>query len=190
MALADAIRRGVRAAAWGWLIFAPAMLGCASTAVTGKGYRDAEHGYSLPHPASAQGVAWQPVSVDDAAVAYRGPDAAYMALTSRCEQPEQVDPAVLARQLLVGIENRVRVESEAFEFAGGRAFAQVFEAGEGDDVLRTRTVTLVRGDCVIDWVLAVRAGNLAVEESFELWWRGFEPDTAPETETGVAEAAP
>ncbi len=171
---------------------------CASSGLGPDGFRHHGHGYSLPHPSDPPGTRWQVTEVDDAKVAYRSDGEAFMALDSRCndEGAKPEDPAVLARQLLVGIANRTRIESDAFEFAGGRAYAQVVDSkDERGEVVRTRTVTLVRGHCVIDWVLVFEtgeAGHPEIEASFEAWWRGFEPrfDLEPPPSEELAEVTP
>jgi len=132
------------------------------------------------------------VSVADAQVAYRSGRQAYMALDSRCDE-QDADPAVLGRQLLVGIANRVRLESEEFAFADGRAYAQWVEAEDEEGRrVRTRTVTLVRADCVIDWLLVVEPGHPELEAGFDAWWRGFQPGRSADRENGdaLAEATP
>lgn len=178
-----------------WIAFAAAFVpSCASTTqLDDQGFRHGDHGYRQPHPADVDGVRWHVIDVVDAHVAYRGSGDAFMALDSRCAN-EEPDPAVLGRQLLVGIDNRHRLESDSFAFAGGRAYAQLVETNdEAGGVVRTRTVTLVRGGCVIDWVLAVEAGNPAVESAFERWWRGFEPKSGSDEVVpgdALVEAAP
>ncbi|MDP6980588.1 MAG: hypothetical protein QF570_18660 [Myxococcota bacterium] len=186
--------RGINRAVGAWALVASIVAtsalgwGCASTGLTGHGFRHHDHGYWLPHPQAIEGWSWRIIDVDDAQLAYRGNRDAYMAVDSTCEASER-DPAILGRQLLVGIANRNRVESDSFPFAGGQAYSQLVEAdGEAARVVRTRTVTVVRDECVIDFVLAVAEGHPEVEASFEKWWRGFTPDASPSD--ALAEAAP
>ena len=190
MTMLDATRRVGGAAAMRWLLLAILLPACASSgggAATER-FRHGEHGYSLAPPVAVEDVAWRSVDLADAAVAYRGPNAAWMALSSNCTQAKHEDPATLGRQLLVGISDRERLESESFDFADGQAFRQLVESRGPGRRVRTRTVTLVRGDCVLDWVLAVPVGQPAVEQSFESWWRGLEFEAVPVPQTQLGQA--
>ena len=160
-------------------LLVPLAAGCASRGLTDEGFRHRDHGYRLPHPPAAEGVRWRVVSVEDAHVAYVSADDAYMAHDSRCNEPDD-DPAVLGRQLLVGLGTRERIESNDFDFAGGRAFSQLVEAvDETGERVRTRTVTLVRAGCVFDWLLVAAPDHPAHEADFEAWWRSFDPSNGP-----------
>ncbi len=166
---------GLRALVAGIVATSALGWGCTTSGLSRDGFRHRDHGYSLPHPDAIEGWSWRVLKLDEAQLAYRGNGDAYMAVDSHCGAVER-DPAALGRQLLVGIENRKRIESDSFSFADGQAYAQLVEADDAEGrVVRTRTVTLVREECVIDFVLAVEPGHPEVEESFEQWWRGFAP---------------
>ena len=186
-------RRSSGAVFIGIFFLAGSIAGCASMG-DGRGrYEHPEWGYSVPYPnqvAASEGNAWRKVRVEDADLAFRGPNDAFMALSSHCDESED-DPAVLGSQLLVGLQNRTRVASERFEFAGGHVFSQIVEATQGDVAVRTKTITLVRGGCVVDWVLAALDSLPDLPdaiETFDSWWRGFDPGSMPGSVDGLAEA--
>lgn len=172
-------------------VFVPALMllvvcgvaGCAGTPASWTRFEHAEWGYSVPYPSSLAKVVWRELRIDDADLAFRGPKDAVMAISSHCEE-RIADPVILAKQLLVGLGKRTSVTSERFEFAGGRAFSQVVDSSAEETAVRTKTVTLVRGGCVVDWVLTAK-GSLAenVEASFDAWWRGFDPGSMPRSVT-------
>lgn len=171
-------------------------IGCASTSRTVPRFDVATTGYSVPNPNQLPATGdtyWRGVNVSESDLAFRGPQDAFIAVSSHCGESEQ-NPAVLGRQLLVGIKNRELISSEEFGFAGGDAFSQVVEAKSKSDAeqpaVRTKTVTLVRGGCVVDWVLADGSLDPSIEETFDQWWRGFDPGSMPPLEVSVAEGAP
>lgn len=165
---------------------------CVSTIDPWTRFEHAERGYSVPYPQSLTTTAkpaWRQLKVKDADLAFGGPRDAFMAITSHCDEPN-ADPAVLGRQLLVGLKNRSSVSSETFEFAGGQAFSQIVESTEDDSAVRTKTVTLVRGGCVVDWVLTVPGPLADAEAVFDEWWQGFDPGSMPGPTDDVSEASP
>ncbi len=168
------------------------LAGCASTGGSSERFEHAKLGYSIPYPERmdpSQQAAWQRLKIKDADLAYRGPGDSMMAISSRCNE-KQTDPVVLGRQLLIGLHNRTRLTSARFEFAGGHAFSQVVRSREGDVSVRTKTVTLVRGGCVIDWVLAAPDLPPALEETFDRWWREFDPGAMPGSAEDLGEEGP
>lgn len=157
--------------------------GCANTGAHWTRYEHAEWGYSVPYPqslAASVTMAWRELRLDDADLAFRGPGGAFMAISSHCGE-RSGDPAVLARQLLVGLKNRKPVSSKRFEFAGGQAFFQIVDSRRDEGAVRTKTVTLVRGGCVVDWLLTALGSLAEVEASFDAWWRAFDPGSMPES---------
>jgi hypothetical protein len=165
----------------GILCLAGGLAGCASPGGSSERFEHAKLGYTISYPERidpSQQAVWHRLKVEDADLAYRGPGDSMMAISSRCNE-RQTDPAVLGRQLLIGLRNRIRLTSERFEFAGGLAFSQVVRSKQGDVSVRTKTVTLVRGGCVIDWVLAAPDPPPELEQIFDLWWRGFDPGAMP-----------
>lgn len=163
---------------------------CASTGIESGVYTHPEIGYSIPEPdrvADEASPAWRRTRVEGTDIAYRAPDESYLAVSSHCDEKE-VRPGVLARQLLVGLKNRELTMRKEFEFAGGRAFAQRVEStDEAGRVIHTRTITLVRGGCVVDWVLVTRNLDTSVAGSFESWWQAFDPGEMPAADLETAE---
>jgi hypothetical protein len=180
-----------------WIAFVCSVsIGCASTSRTVPRFDVATTGYSVPNPnqlPATGDIYWRSVNVSDCDLAFRGPQHAFIAVSSHCGEPEE-SPSVLGRQLLVGIKNRSVISTEEFAFAGGAAFSQVVEAKSRADseepAVRTKTVTLVRGGCVVDWVLADGSLDPNIEATFDQWWRGFDPGSMPSLKVSVAEGAP
>ena len=83
------------------------------------------------------------------------------------------------------------IANEAFAFAGGQAFRQRVESEDEDGmVIFTRTVTLVREGCVVDWMLVESLAVPEVVSSFDRWWRAFMPGEMPKSSSDVAEVTP
>ncbi len=179
------------AVAFGILFLTVLNTACASAPRDGgRRYEHPERGYSLPDPNQLEGATqknWRKLRVADADFAFRGPNDVFMAISSHCDEAE-VEPAALARQLLVGLSNRTRVEHESFVFADGNAFLQSVEATQDDSVIRAKTVTWVRGGCVVDWVLVTSGSLFDAEQTFDAWWRGFDPGSMSTLTDGLAEA--
>jgi hypothetical protein len=174
----------------GLMVLAGGLAGCA-----GAGSQRLEHakpGYSISNPAwsdASEKAVWHRLKVKHADFAYRGPSDSMMAISSRCKET-QTDPVLLGRQLLIGLQQRTRLTSERFEFAGGQAFSQVVESHEDGVSVRTKTVTLVRSGCVIDWVLAAPDYPPEVEEAFDLWWQGFDASAMAPSDDSPGEGEP
>jgi hypothetical protein len=181
---------GCRAAVLVVFLFS-VIIGCVGTVDHRTRFEHPEWGFSVPYPQSfvaAPEITWRKLRVKDADLAFRGPNDTFMAISSQCQE-QNGDPAVLGRQLLVGVPNRSAVSRERFEFAGGLAFSQVVNSIQDDASVQTKTVTLVRGDCVVDWVLAAPGSIAEVETVFDLWWRGFDPGSMPRAGEEIAEIA-
>lgn len=176
----------------GIICLAGGLAGCAGSGGNSLRLEHSDLGYSIPNPGhveSTEQAVWQFVDVKNADFAYRGPGDSMMAISSRCAE-SQTDPAVLGRQLLIGLPDRTRLSSERFDFAGGHAYSQIVKSGKDADSVRTKTVTLVRAGCVIDWVLAAAEYSAQVEAAFDLWWRGFDPGAMPAPAASAGEAGP
>ncbi len=166
-------------------------VGCTNLGLVDGIFTHPDLGYTIPGPnglAGDEAPVWRAMDVKKTDLAFRGPGDAYLALSSHCEEAV-TDPVILARQLLVGLKQRERVSSERFEFAGGQAFRQTIESTQDDTPLRTRTVTLVRADCVVDWVLVAKKETQGLDSTFDLWWQSFDPGAMPGLKP-VAEEAP
>jgi len=137
-------------------------------------------GYSIPYlgPVDESGRRWKRIRVEDSDLAFRAAGGGYAAISSHCDEP-QLDLRILARQLLVGLQDRVERGTEAFPFAGGAAFSQVVEAVAEEKPVYAKTVTWLRGGCVVDWILVTASPISAFEPIFDSWWRGFDPGTMP-----------
>lgn len=196
MSTATALMRNL----WGLEIacafLAAATVSCATVGMRSGIYTDPEVGYSIPHPnqladetSQENSPRWIRAQVSGTDLAYRGPDDAFLALSSHCEELE-FRPAVLARQLLVGLKNRELLSKEEFDFAGGRAFRQrVTSEDEEGGLIRMRTVTLVRAGCVVDWVMVSKHDVPEVDASFDRWWNAFDPGSMPAPVSATPETA-
>jgi hypothetical protein len=175
------------------VLVAGGVASCAGSSFKKGIYTDPELGYSIPDPNAhdeAVGPRWSRTSIKGTDLAYRGPDHAFLALSSHCDEDES-RPNVLGRQLLVGLKNRRMISNEAFEFADGQAFRQSVESKDEDgDVIFMQTVTLVREGCVVDWMLVENRAVPEVVSSFDRWWRAFMPGEMPKASSDLPEVTP
>ena len=163
---------------------------CTNLGMVGGIFTHPDLGYTIPGPNGLDGdevPVWRAMDVKRTDLAFRGPGDAYLAISSHCDETV-TDPAILARQLLVGLKQRERVSSERFEFAGGQAYRQTIESILDDTPLRTRTVTLVRADCVVDWALVAKKETEGLDSTFDLWWQSFDPGAMPGSASVAVEA--
>jgi len=155
-----------------------ALLGCAGgdlAAVDGE-LRHRRHGYAFDAP----GPPWKRVAVEGAVVAYRREGPATMSLQSRCGGP-LADPATLARHLRIGLPPYTLRQAGPARVAGRSAWSQVFDTLENGRAVRVKTLTLVEGACILDWVLVTGGGFEEAEPDFDAWVAslrlpGGEPD--------------
>ena len=142
-------------------------------------YRHREIGYSVRAPSERGPLGnveiWRQVDVKHADIAFRGPKRDFVSVLSDCEAETARRPHRLASGLMVGVENRRKVDTGVLEASEGEGWYQVYEARSDDQLVRIKTVTAVEGECVFDWVL-VSPGNFALaERSFDGWRASFEP---------------
>ena len=145
--------------------------GCAGDLALGEeGYRHRRHGYTVGVPEPA----WERVNVAGATLAFhRGRET--MSLQSRCGRPV-ANPAVMARQLVIGIEDRRLRQAGPVTVDGRDGWTQTFDAGAEGGPVRVKTVTLVAGRCTFDWTLAGSKDFAASERAFDAWWQSFHLD--------------
>jgi hypothetical protein len=141
--------------------------------VEGGRWHDRRHGYSVASP----GETWKAVDLPGAALAFRGPGDRRMSLAVRCGRPPRAAPQLLARQLLIGLEERHVLEEGPVTLAGGPAWRQTVEARDGGTAVRLDTLTGVLGGCVHDWVLVSPEGTPAAAPEFEAFWSSFRRET-------------
>jgi hypothetical protein len=155
-----------------------------------KRYRHKKLGYTIPYLDRAEeeaGINWKRIRVADADLAFRAEDRSHAAISSRCEVPE-TELRILARHLVIGLEERVRVRAENFEFAQGAAYSQVFDAVVAEAPVHAKTVTWFRAGCVVDWYLVTTGSLVEVEPAFDSWWRAFDPGEIPAAPQAAASA--
>ena len=155
------------------LMMALAALSCATGPIVAHpdSYENRKRGYEIGRPDVPPG-SWKRITLRGADLAFRrsagdGP-AVSMALMSECGRP-QADAGTLARQLLIGLDERVRVASGPVEVAGQPAYSQTFETREGAQRIRVKSVTLTSGPCTFDWVLVAPGDFGEAEQEFDRW---------------------
>jgi hypothetical protein len=104
-----------------------------------------------------------------------------MSLVHKCG-PLPDDLRLLARELLIGLDDRELLEEGPVSVGGAPGWAQTARARLEGRGVELRTVTRRLGKCSLDWVL-VGPGSLApVRDDFERWWASFR--TADDTAAG------
>jgi hypothetical protein len=148
--------------------------GCAADGVWAPSQDRLVHrrqGFSVPDPARAD-AAWRRVEVERAALAYARDGGARLSLHSECDRVPPA-PQVLARALLIGIDEKVLRQSGPVAVRDWQGWSQVLDVQEGARVLRLKTVTLVAEACSFDFVLVAGDDFEALETGFDAWWAGF-----------------
>ncbi len=157
--------------------------GCASDLVARPGgFEHRRHGYTLGLPPD-DGTPWRRVSVEDAVLSFRRPGPVLMSLQSRCGVPLAA-PRILARHLTIGFERPALRHAGPIELDGRTGWTQTFEAADAASPVRVKTVTVVCGDCIVDWILTARRGFEAAEPLFDAWWASFRSPRPPLQDDG------
>jgi len=177
---------------WLALVVWGGISGCSASLMTpddGR-LRHRELGYRIDLPGDPESASWERVDVEGADVAWalqEGAAAAHggtqISLSSSCRKTA-AKAAVLARQLALGTQQGEQFASEPVALGATEGWSHTFEAVEEGVALRVKTVTLMSGGCVYDWVLVTPASDAFVrtEPVFDAWWRSFEPPRAPAPE--------
>lgn len=159
-------------------------------AVSGEERRSYQHrdlGYRIEHPGPAvKDGAWRRKKVEGADLVFVGPDGAVMSLLHQCRETA-ASVELLARNLLIGLEDRVVRHSVPLEHAGDPGWSLVFDAQQDGVPVRVKTVTLRNGTCVYDWILVAPGAFRGPEQIFDHWWASF---VGPPVEQTTAELAP
>ncbi len=145
-------------------------LGCAGDMVAIEGgYWNKRRDYRFEAP-GGPGPAWGQVRVKGADIAFRRPGPKTLIVQSSCGRPV-ARPEIMARQLVIGIESRRIVDSEAVQVDGLAAWRQTIESRG----VRVKTVTTVAGDCTVDWMLTLSGPGPHddAEAAFEAWLASF-----------------
>ena len=159
-----------------------------------------ERGYSIDRPQRARGADWRERALGDADLAFEGPDGAALSLQSSCRK-RRASPQMLARHLTLGSSGASLLGSGPVELRGDSGWAQTFETREHDVLVRVKTVSLVGGGCVFDWVLVTPDPSTfaELEAILDAWWQSFrrgvtaDPRRVPEEqapEASLGEAQP
>jgi len=150
-------------------------VGCANDLVrTETGYRNPRHGYSIGVP-DGPGAPWERIEIEGAWIAFRRPGPETLSLQSRCGKPV-AHPAIMARNLVVGVGGRELVQAGPIIVAGTNGWIQTFHMQPGGVTIRVTTVTAVIDECSFDWGLATRGESPNANHAFEAWLGSFELD--------------
>ena len=149
-------------------------------------------GFRIGVPAAAVGnpddpdppAQWERFDLDGALLAYRRDARETLSLQARCGRPV-AEPAIMARQLLIGIPERTLREGGPREIAGRSGWLQTFDARLDGRMVRIKTMTLVSGGCAYDLVLVAEGDSEPAERVFDAW-----VDTFALTRGDVAEGTP
>lgn len=171
-------RSGERALA---LLAVIVVAGCASYPKrTETGYRHPRHHYSIGVP-GGPGPAWTRIQIKGAWLAFQRPGET-ISLQSRCGKPV-ARPAVMARNLVVGVGERELVQAGPVIVGGTNGWIQTFDTRSGDVTVRVTTVTAVIEGCTFDWTLASMGDSPDAMRAFETWWGTFELAPLPPEKT-------
>lgn len=129
-------------------------------------------GFSMPDPAAAD-PAWQRTHVRRTQLAWERPGGARLSLYSECDRTPTT-PQVLARSLLIGVEQRVLRQSGPVAAGNLQGWSQVVDVEEAGHVRRLKTVTLIAERCSYDFLLIAGDDFESLEPGFDAWWAGFE----------------
>jgi len=201
------VERGGRApgSAGPTLLAALAVLACLAgcrpplMVVDGGQLRQRELGYRIDPPGDPAEGRWRRIDVDGADVAWTlesdaeaRASAINISLSSTCRKTA-AKAAVLSRQLALGTAQGKRLASEPVTLGPAEGWSQSFETREEGVALRVKTVTLLSGGCVYDWVLVTPASDVfqRIEPGFDAWWRSFEAParTSPEGDAHAREGS-
>ena len=117
---------------------------------------------------------WRRIGLDGADLAWYADDGRSMSLASSCKKTK-AGPYMLARRLLTGVPRDAVISAYPVAHRGDSGWAQIVETGVGRDAVRVKTVTIVNGGCVFDWVLVTPANDRFEEAArvFDAWWPSF-----------------
>ncbi len=149
------------------------LVGCTGPMVHLKdGYRHRRHDFRIGEP-DGPGPAWERISVDGAALAFRrsGPDT--VTLLSRCGRPVAA-AQLMARHLVMGLGERTLLAAGPLVVDGRGGWTQTVEFEREGVPLRLKTVTLVVADCTFDWILVASGPFEPAEAAFDAWWGSFQ----------------
>ena len=81
---------------------------------------------------------------------------------------------MLARSLLIGVDQRVLRQSGPVAVGSLQGWSQVVDVEESGRVRRLKTVTLLAERCSYDFLLIAGDDFEGLEPGFDAWWGGFE----------------
>jgi len=150
--------------------------GCASDlARTEDGYRNPRLHYSIGVP-RGPGPPWERVEIEGAWIGFRRPGPQTMSMQSRCGRPV-AHPAIMARNLLLGIRGRTLRQAGPIVVAGRNGWSQTFDTESDGVAVRVKTVTVVIDGCIYDWTLVATGDFAPAERAFDAWWGTFQLDS-------------
>ena len=102
-----------------------------------------------------------------------------MSLHASCDR-RLAEPRIMARHLRIGIGRHVVRSEGPVTHRGLAGWQATFDVGDERGAVRVRTVTLIDGGCVIDFVFS-GGGEGTAERDFDRWWQGYEPRPGEES---------
>ncbi|UCE85197.1 MAG: hypothetical protein JSU66_12715 [Deltaproteobacteria bacterium] len=144
-------------------------------------YQHRRHGYSIGVPERQ----WSRTSVDGAVLAFRSPEGDFMSMMSRCRETA-APAALLARRLLIGLDERVLRQAGPVLLEGRNGWGQVLDARFESRAVRIKTITVVVQPCILDWVLVSPGDFATAERSFDGWWSTFRAEPSASVGAGAA----
>jgi hypothetical protein len=172
-AMAGLRRPGLLPTLTGALLGLGLFAGCAGdAALAGGRYVDPERrfAFSLPEPGEPP---WRRIEVERTLVAWTRVGGARMSAQAECGR-RPPSPQVLARSLLIGVGPRVLRQSGPVAVGEIQGWSQVLDVQEGERVVRLKSVTLVAGECTLDFLLVAGDDFEAAEPGFDAWWQSLE----------------
>ena len=125
-----------------------------------------------PDAGPGTALAWKRFDLEGAVLAYRRDALATMSLQARCGRPV-TSPAMMARQLVIGIPERTLRDGGPREIAGAPAWLQTFDARLEGRTVRIKTLTLVFAGCAYDLSLVAEADFESAARAFDAWVESF-----------------
>jgi len=143
-------------------------------------YRHRKLGYRISAIDGGPEDAWKRVDIEGADLAYRSATEDSVSISSSCRKT-RAGPGILSRKLMIGTARERVLGGGPVAIGEDQGWTQTIETSEGGIHLRIKTVTLLSGGCVYDWVLLSTSPDSfeLAEPIFDLWWQSF---VAPEAE--------
>ena len=172
-----------------WLLVVLQVPACATDLVREDGrlvFRSL--GFAIDDPGAGPQAGWSAHRVEGALLSFRAPDGATLSLVQKCG-PLPGDLQILARELLIGLEERQIEEEAAVTVNGAPGWRIVARVAYEGRAVRLHTVTRRLGECSLDWIAVAPLERVGLGAEFDAWWASFRAAPAAEA-AGPGDAAP